>query len=169
MCVTKKNSTRNFRVRICRILSTEHCFRRECVSFYHFRNKFSNATREENELSDSLRSDFHFPPARLGLRRTAATWNCIKLQCGMTHWYNLREAVMMASSSKYKRANRSVCRPSGYLSRFSEIISRTPWLTVQFVSAGLHECKDTTWHKMNNPPQFLKRDTKHFIKKFVDI
>lgn len=71
-------------------------------------------------------------------------WNCIKLRRWMTHWYNLHEAATMAeeaSSSKYKRVNGSVCRPSGYLSRFSEIIPRTPWLTVRLVPAGPHECK----------------------------
>jgi len=74
-------------------------------------------------------------------------WNYIKLRRGMTHWYNLREAATMASSSKYKRVNGSVCRPSGYLSRFSEIIPRTPWLTIWLVPAGPHECKGrgTRW------------------------
>lgn len=85
---------------------------------------------EEAESSDSRGLDFHFPNLTFGWRRTAAT--SVKLhktaRCRMTHWYNSCEVMAEETSpSKYKRVNGSVCRPSGYLSRFSEIISRTPF------------------------------------------
>lgn len=112
--------------------------------------KFSDATRKKTKIrridvawififQTRNHSDQDEQPRRQG--------NCIKLRYRMTHWYNSCEVTTMAeetSLSKYKRVYGSVCRPSGYLSRFSEIISRTPWLTVRF-SAGPHECKGTRW------------------------
>jgi len=129
------------------------CFGRGHISFRRLLHQFPDAKRtwEENK-SDSLHSDFHFPPMRLRSGRTAVM--SVKLHKIATRNDTLIQFVWgrddgreKASSSKYKRVNESVCRPSGYLSHFSEIIPRIPWLTIRLIPAGPHECKglDMRW------------------------
>lgn len=143
------------------------------ISFRRLLRQFPDATWEENKPLDSLRSDFHFPPVWLGSGRTAAT--SVKLHKIATRNDTLIQFVRgrddgreKASSSKYKRVNGSVCRPSGYLSRFSEIIPRIPWLTIRLVPAGPHECKDLGTRWLIHAVLKEEKSRPHFIKKVED-
>lgn len=75
-------------------VSTERRFGRKCVSFHQLLREFPDAWRERAVGFASLGF-----PLSTDLDRDEQPrrqWNCIKLRRGMTHWYILREAAMMA-------------------------------------------------------------------------